>query len=134
MTTSENVRQVASLAAAGFIGTALVLAVAFPAHGTPLGQNPVTVTGQRDMTTERVPFGDLALTTRAGQHALYRRVSDAVYRVCPVIDEEGVPYDSRGCMDFAWDGARPQIDHAIKAAKSGAPLAAAIVISSGNSR
>lgn len=128
MTISDNVRQVAFLTAAGFIGTALVIAAASPAMGRTPIQEPVTVIAKKEVMTERVPYGDLSLATREGRGELYHRVGLAVNRVCPSVDDLGFAIDPQGCQDFAWDGARPQMHRAIKAAKSGASLAMTITI------
>ena len=128
MTINDNLRQVACLGAAGFIGTMLVLAVAAPVHAQAFTR-PVTVTAHRDFLTERVPYGDLTLASKQGRSILYQRVGAAVNRVCPGVDAEGLTYNAQDCKDFAWEGARPQIRTAIKRAKSGASLAMAIEIS-----
>lgn len=130
MTFSDNTRQLACFGAAGFIGTALVLAVAYPAHaGQPISQKPVTVIAKKDTMTERVPYGDLVLTSREGRRLLYHRVDAAVRTVCPDQDEEGYTYDQQGCKDFAWAGARPQIRRAIDRAQLGPSFGMAILIS-----
>jgi UrcA family protein len=128
MTISDNVRQVAFLTAAGFIGTMLVIAAVSPAHGRPLGQ-PVIVTAKKDTLQERVPYNDLSLATNEGRRTLYRRVGAAVDKVCPDVDEERNAYDALGCKDFAWTGAKPQIVRAIDGAKPGASFGMAILIS-----
>lgn len=65
---------------------------------------------------ERVPYYDLNLATRAGEQALYRRVSNAVEHVC--LHDEGRWYgmtqpDFIGCTEGAWRSARPQMVGAI---------------------
>ena len=104
---SIDTRRMACIGAAGFIGTALVIAAASPVHGQSLFHQPVTVQGHRDTLTRVVPYGDLALTTNQGRGILMRRVSAAVTDVCPDYDELGSGYDVQGCEDFAWAGARP---------------------------
>jgi UrcA family protein len=120
-------RKLLGFGAAGFVGMMLAVVSAIPVYGQSPTQ-PVTVTAHRAAPlTERVPFGDLSLATRDGQRTLYRRVRYAVNRVCP----QGAnlwTYDVSGCRDFAWYGAKPQIDRAITAAAAGAPLAMAIEV------
>jgi hypothetical protein len=65
---------------------------------------------------------------------LYRRVGYAVDHVCPDRDADLGTYDVEGCKDFAWSGARPQIDRAIRDARSGASLAMTIEITSASAR
>jgi UrcA family protein len=130
MTTSDNVRQVACLGAAGFVATALILAVAAPAHGQSYQKSVTVVAHKEAPTTQLVPYRDLALATKEGRRMLIRRVGLAVNNVCPTFDEDGYEYDVRGCVDFAWQGARPQIRRVIEAAKAGTPLAMSIEITS----
>ena len=125
---SIDIRKMACIGAAGFIGTALVIAAASPVHGQSFSHQPVTVQGHRDSITRIVPYGDLALTSNRGRQVLMRRVSTAVTQVCPDYDEQGLTYDVQGCEDFAWAGARPQIRRAFDDARSGSSLAMSIVI------
>ena len=123
--------RLAGMAAATFMGAASIAAAVAPASAqTSHSKGPVVVTAPRENPlVEHVAFADLSLTSRAGQSALYRRVAAAVDRVCPGLDEDGFFYDTLGCKDFAWDGARPQISRAITAAKSGAVVAMSIEVS-----
>src|SRR5690242_10187475 len=57
MTFNDNVRQVAALGAAGFIGAMLVIAAASPAHGKAKG--PIEVIAHKAPLTTVVPYGDL---------------------------------------------------------------------------
>lgn len=122
-------RKLACLAAAGFLGTLLVGAIAVPAHAQP-GSGPVTVTAHSDQLTRVVAYGDLSLATHHGRHVLMRRVNIAIDQVCPKQDEYGIGLDAAGCQDFAWSGARPQIEQAMALSGSGTTtLSAAIEIS-----
>lgn len=123
--------RLARMGAATFIGLALITAASPPASTQNLhSKGPVVVTAPHENPlVAYVPLGDLPLTTRPGQSTLYRRVGAAVDRVCPALDEDGFFYDTLGCKDFAWDGARPQISQAINAAKSGAVVAMSIEVS-----
>jgi UrcA family protein len=117
------------------VGTLLAGASAGAAHAaTQNNQQPVTVLGRPDALVRIVPFGDLALATKAGRNSLERRVSDAVGEVCP--DSEAGRsmlepfYDAQDCRTFAWTRARPQIREAIALARSGQLLAMTIEVSS----
>jgi len=116
-------RKMACWGAAGFIGSALLIVAASPAHGQP----PVEVVAQKAYT-RIVPFGDLSLATKAGQKILFRRVGYAVREVCPDQDETGAYYNADHCKKFAWQGARPQINRAIDRAMSGSKMAMTITI------
>lgn len=126
-----DARKMACVAAAGFVGMLLVGAAAFPAHAQSISNRPVTVTQHRDAGTRQVPYGDLALNTKQGRSTLMHRVGEAVYQVCPGFDGNFGAYDVDSCRDFAWAGARPQIDSAFRAALSGGSLAMSIEITAG---
>jgi len=117
-------RELASIGAAGFVGALLLAAVISPAHAQ---QRPVTITAH-EVATERVPYGDLVLTSDQDRKVLMRRVSLAVGRVCPLVDIFGYVYDAQDCRDFAWQGARPQIKQAVNNAMSGTPVAMMIEV------
>ena len=76
-------------------------------------ESPIVVTGPGSaMHIERVPVQDLNLASREGERTLYRRVSNAVERVC--LHDEGRWYgmtqpDFVTCTEGAWRGARPQM-------------------------
>ena len=120
-------RKMLSFGAAGFIGMMLAGISAMPVHGQSPMQ-PVTVTKHRAAAlTERVLFSDLSLSTKDGQRTLYRRVRYAINRVCP----QGATlwtYDVADCRDYAWSGAKPQIDRAVTAAAAGASLTMTIEV------
>ena len=119
-------RKMACWGAAGFIGTALLIVGATPAHSQP----PVEVVAQKPLT-QVVHYGDLSLATRKGRNALISRVGFAVDQVCPGYEEVWVLYDVDGCRKIAWKGARPQIRSAFDRAMSGAPMAMTITIQAG---
>ena len=122
-----NSRNIASLAASALVGSLLLIATTSAAQP---GQPEVVIEKQAPMT-RYVTFADLSLATKQGQKVLYHRVSNAVQQVCPDVDEEGFAYDTMGCEDFAWAGARPQMKRAIGLAKSGSPMTMTIAISAG---
>ena len=110
-----------SLIAAVAMTTVSLLAVT-PAQAK---SEPVVITGQRvsDLPTQRVGFADLNLASAQDQLTLDRRVGSAVKQVCIASGhtiernlEARASY--RGCSDFAWDGARPQIAAAIDRARA----------------
>lgn len=110
-----------SLCAAAALTGLSVIAVT-PAQAK---SDPVVITGQRigDLPTRRVGFADLNLASAAGQRTLERRVGFAVKQVCfaggHAIDQTVESYANfRGCSDFAWDGARPQIAAAVDRARA----------------
>jgi UrcA family protein len=70
-----------------------------------------------EIPTKLVRFADLDLADRAGQRALKRRVSTAVYAVCEG-SESYATFQSDGfCRTAAWEKATPQIDAAIQRAQ-----------------
>jgi len=113
-----DVRSMACWGAAGFIGTALLIVAASPAHGQP----PVEVIAEKGGMTRVVHFGDLSLATQKGRNTLVRRVGYAVGQVCPDYADGWVIYDVDGCKKFAWKGARPQIRRAFDRALSGSSM------------
>jgi len=113
-----DVRSMACWGAAGFIGTALLIVAASPAHSQP----PVDVIAQKGGMTRVVHYGDLSLATQKGRQTLVRRVGYAVGQVCPSYDDGWVLYDVDGCKKFAWKGARPQIRRAFDRALSGSSM------------
>jgi UrcA family protein len=114
----SNTRSWATIGAAGLITTVLI----FTAAGPALGQPPIEVVAKSSLT-RHVPYGDLGLATKQGQNTLYRRVSAAVQDLCPMTAEDGRWYDFQDCRQFAWRGARPQINQAVDRATSGSSLA-----------
>ena len=75
---------------------------------------PLVVFAPPDAPTRRVSYADLNLTSQAAEKMLYRRVAGAVRSVC---NEATGPFsdfnETTACRDFAWDGARPQINRAV---------------------
>lgn len=118
-----NARQLACVGAAAFVGTMLVTATATMAKPV----RPVVISKRIDPMVRYVSYADLSLTTADSRNVLYKRVGNAVSEVCPVNlrsnDADNVSaYKFGYCRDTAWQGALPQIDRAIHAAKLGAPL------------
>jgi UrcA family protein len=104
--------------AAVLSGVTASLMIAAPANAQ---RGPVVVYGHgnQDVRTERVSYADLNLATQPGERKLFRRVSDAVKRVCLYRDGT-IGLQSNGytiCADGAWDSANPQIAQAVQRAK-----------------
>lgn len=59
---------------------------------------------------ERVSYADLNLASAAGERTLNRRVGGAVRNVCA---PQAEAIAQLNCRNFAWRGARPQIDRAV---------------------
>lgn len=92
--------------AAVLSGVTASLLLAAPAAAQ---QRPVVVYGeQRQLNSERVPYGDLDLSASADRKLLYARVGNAVRNVC---DFAAAPIlgDYRACSAAAWKDARPKI-------------------------
>ncbi|NVD44773.1 UrcA family protein [Qipengyuania atrilutea] len=66
--------------------------------------------------TTLVSYADLNLTTGAGERTLKERVRGAVRFVCKPHATFGW-YEYYGCRNFAWKGAMPQIERAVKRAR-----------------
>lgn len=97
------------------VAASLTLGVA-PAAGQDQSAQIIVQGPSANVRGERVPYYDLNLATRQGEQALYRRVSNAVERVC--LHDEGRWYgmtqpDFIGCTEGAWRGARPQMIGAV---------------------
>ena len=118
-----HARQLACIGAAAFVGSLLVTATATTAKS----QRPVVIEKHIDPMTRYVSYADLSLATHEGKKVLYKRVGQAVKEVCPLslppeqTDGDSI-YDHIYCQQFAWQGARPQIRSAIRAAEVGTPL------------
>lgn len=105
------------------VGGAGLLWMAAPAIAQ---QQEIIVTGKMKIPKGFEPIKrivsikGLDLATPAGANQMERRVSRAVENICatppPVTNEE--KRDSKLCSDFAWASARPQMDRAIRAARS----------------
>jgi UrcA family protein len=88
---------------------------------------PIYVQVPENFRAERVSYWDLNLATRAGEQALYRRVDQAIDRVC--LRDQGRWYglsepDFNHCIWGAWDRARPQMAGAVYRARQAAYYAA----------
>jgi UrcA family protein len=120
-----NVRSLACMTAAGFLGVLLVSAAAQPANSQASRDVVVQAQTNPDVLTATVNFRINDIRSLAGQQALIRRVRQATYEVCPEY-VSGFTTDSLYCRGLAWAGAKPQIDRAIKRAMTladtGAPM------------
>ena len=127
-----NVRNLACMTAAGFIGVLLVSAAAQPAYSQASRDVVVQAQKNPDVLTATVKFSINDIRSLAGQKTLIRRVRQATYEVCPNYQESGFIKDSISCPSLAWAGAKPQIDRAIKRAMTmadtGAPMSITIGI------
>ena len=126
-----NVRNLACVTAAGFVGVLLVSAAAQPAYSQASRDVVVQAQTNPDVLTATVNFSIKDIRSLAGQQALIRRVRQATYEVCPEYAAEFTG-DSIYCRRFAWAGAKPQIDRAIERATTmadtGAPMSITIGI------
>ena len=97
----------------GAIVGGVAASVIFLSSPATAQESPIVVTGPgSSMHIERVPVQDLNLASRDGERTLYRRVSNAVERVC--LHDQGRWYgmtqpDFVTCTEGAWRGARPQM-------------------------
>ena len=123
-----NAHKIGWTGAAAITGALLINPTAAPASPQWIN-DPVTITGHRDVYMRVVSYRDLSLNTDAGRKILVHRVGVAVSQVCPSYDAIFHDYDADGCRVFAWHGARPQLNSAFAAAKSGLPLAMSIEVS-----
>lgn len=104
-----------TLAKASLAG-GVTIALLFGVGAAALAQD-ATVIGERpsdDVITERVPYGDLNLASKAGEKALHFRVRGAVRRVC---DPQFGTQPYMACRSYAWGGAKPQMERAIERAR-----------------
>ena len=126
-----NVRNLACMTAAGFIGVLLVSAAAQPAYSQASRDVVVQAQTNPDVLTATVNFSIKDIRSLAGQQALVRQVRQATYEVCPEYASE-FNLDFLSCRDRAWAGAKPQIHRAIKRAMTmadtGAPMSITIGI------
>ena len=125
-----NVRNLACMTAAGFIGVLLVSAAAQPAYSQASRDVVVQAQTNPDVLTATVNFSIKDIRSLAGQQALIRRVRQATYEVCPE-HASGFTSDSIYCRGLAWAGAKPQIDRAIKRATTMADTGAPMIITIG---
>ena len=78
-----NVRNLASLTAAGFIGILLIAVAAQPARSEPARDVVVQALPNPDARTTNVNSKVSDIRSSAGQKTLIRLVSQATYEVCP---------------------------------------------------
>lgn len=99
------------------LASGLTLALLIGMSAAATAQEVTVVTDRADepeYLTERVTYDDLKLETRDGQHVLNRRVRRASVNVCkPVLGTQA----NGICRNYAWRGAKPQIDLAVTRAK-----------------
>jgi UrcA family protein len=126
-------RKVATMAAAGFVGTLLVTAAVQPAEAKR--RNNVTVTAERfdPVTQRRVFYADLNIAKRPGQKALRGRIYNAANDICgPALGYEQRDAEQDGCVNDAVGSTRGQVRQAIQRAKmqlAGLPVGPAVAIS-----
>jgi UrcA family protein len=127
------------MCAAGAITTGELLLMAPHASA----RQPIIVTAPlpEDLIVRHVSYADLNLASEVGVKRLNRRVGSAVKSLCndatggPNIRSLGTNIEMIQCSVSAWNGARPQIDRAVRRAQeiaatgSSAIAAAAITIS-----
>jgi UrcA family protein len=114
-----NYSKAFSLYAVTAVAAIGLLAAATPAFSKGA---PVFVTAPVDMLSRHVSYADLNLASVAGESALERRVGTAVTGLC--LDATGgndggtkFKLSMMRCDREAWNGARPQIDRAVRRAQ-----------------
>ena len=126
-------RKVATMAAAGFIGTLLVTAAVQAAEAKR--RNNVTVTAERfdPVTQRRVSYADLNIAERPGQKELRGRIHNAANDICgPALGYDLGDSLQRICVNKAVGSTRGQVRIAIQRAKmqlAGLPVGPAVAIS-----
>jgi UrcA family protein len=103
-------------------GCAGLFLLAAPAAAQP---QEIVVTGKMkipegfEAVKRVVSLKGLDLATAAGAAELQRRVDRAVNNICatPPPRTKQEKLDTKACSDFAWAGARPQIDRALQRAR-----------------
>ena len=110
-----NVRKIACLCAAGFVGSLLITAAGSAA---PRQRQPdLVVEGHRiDPATQReVSFADLNLAFKPGQKVLRHRISVAANEICTSISSNSTAIED--CRWFAINGTRDAVKGAIRRAE-----------------
>ena len=105
------------------VALAAPVALAYSA-GPAVARDGIVITGAQPRIVTRsqqVPFGDLDLTTQAGERQLTHRVAVAVREVCFEPAEHALSLVP--CKRSAWRGARPQIANAIQRAAENPQMA-----------
>ena len=102
---------VASLAITGVGLTGIV-----PSAAAKQQKATVTAPGP-DAPTRRVSYADLNLASLQGEKTLNRRVGYAVSSVCEESAGRLEYLEGSKCRNFAWSGARPQIERAVQRAR-----------------
>lgn len=101
-------------------------------------QQDTTIVGERAVEERRsvqVSYRDLNLSAATGERRLHYRVRAAARAVCQPNDDLLVYRPFSTCVSFAWNGALPQIDLAVRRAReiasrgtSSIPLVAIAVV------
>jgi UrcA family protein len=107
------------------VATVAVLVASAPASA----QQQIVITGKKipphyEPVTRTVNIADLNLATNAGVEEMHKRVANAIGKVCPTPGGITITYaqrDAAVCRDFAWTGARQQMDRAVHSATERAP-------------
>jgi UrcA family protein len=92
-------------------------AVVFAAGAAQAKDITVYAEPAEDALTRTVRYADLNLAATDGQKSLHGRVGRAVRFVCAPFDARIDASNRRECVNFAWDGARPQMARAIERAQ-----------------
>jgi UrcA family protein len=110
-----------TVAGASAYGQAMEVVTVEAVREITVGKSPIGAPIKEMSIRSRVSYADLDLTTAAGVEALQKRVRDTATSTCKEIKvdvpAEGSTVDK--CIKEAIDGAAPQIDAAVAAAKKG---------------
>jgi UrcA family protein len=110
-----------TFAGASAYGQAMEVVTVEAVREITVGKSPIGAPIKEMSIRSRVSYADLDLTTAAGVEALQKRVRDTATSTCKEIKvdvpAEGSTVDK--CIKEAIDGAAPQIDAAVAAAKKG---------------
>jgi UrcA family protein len=111
----------ATFAGAGAYGQAMETVTVEAVREIVVGKSAIGAPIKELSIRSRVSYADLDLTTTAGVDALTKRVRDTAVSTCKEIKvdvpAEGSTVDK--CIKAAMDGATPQINTAVEAAKKG---------------
>jgi UrcA family protein len=102
-----------------FSAALLASAGALTAAASPAHAKDVTVYADEEgeSLSRAVSFADLNLASATGQKSLDGRVGRAVRYVCEPHRDRSARTRYGECVDFAWDGARPQMAQAVERAQ-----------------
>jgi UrcA family protein len=110
-----------TVAGASAYGQAMEVVTVEAVREIIVGKSPIGAPIKEMSIRSRVSYADLDLTTAAGVEALQKRVRDTATSTCKEIKVD-VPAEGstvEKCIKEAIDGAAPQIDAAVAAAKQG---------------